>query len=241
MALGRWPSVLPWMAHPRGSFSAHARTGFGERLANLARHVRQGLREALEHHAQRLVGGGKGRRQQNLVPGVTVARGVRRADKKAVLDRVILDAMAGLELVGEEGLAVALIDQLDSEQETSSTGVANHRVALQLVLQLVAKLRPALANTLNQLAFDEYVDHCKAHRTRHGSAVPCVAEIERARARCNRVVYVLPAQHSAQWRIARAKSLADRDDVRLDRKLLVGEPCAHASQASHHFVEADQE
>src|SRR5690606_38954438 len=41
--------------------------------------------------------------------------------------------------------------------------------------------------------------------------------------------------------VAGAEPLADGDDVRLERKLLVGEPAARSAHAGHDLIEADEE
>src|SRR5205823_8644040 len=76
---------------------------------------------------------------------------------------------------------------------------------------------------------------------RDGRAVPRVAEVEVARAAIDRVVHMLFAQHRADRRVARAQALAERDDVRLDRQLLVGEPAPGPAHPGHDLVEADEE
>src|SRR6267378_6455029 len=51
---------------------------------------------------------------------------------------------------------------------------------------------------------------------------------------------MLFAEHRTDRRVAGAESLAHRDDVGLDRKLLVSEPGADSPHARDHLVEADE-
>src|SRR2546427_13253209 len=104
-----------------------------------------------------------------------------RADKQPVLDRVILDAKPNLQLVGQEGLAVSRVDKLDPEQEPAPADVVDHRIGLERERELIAKLRPSLANALDQPAGFERVDHGEADRAGLRSPIPGVTKVEGAR------------------------------------------------------------
>ena len=87
---------------------------------------------------------------------------------------------------------------------------------------------------------DENVQHGEPDGAGQRGSVPGVAEIELSRALLDRVENVLPAEHRRQWGIARAQSLANRDDVRLDRQLMSRQPAADPPHSRHDLVEANQ-
>ena len=66
----------------------------------------------------------------------------------------------------------------------------------QRLLELVAQARPALAHALDEPLAPKRVDDREADGAGERRAVPGVAERERARARCDRLVDVLAAERA---------------------------------------------
>ena len=67
-----------------------------------------------------------------------------------------------------------------------------------------------------------------------------MAVLELARAGGDGLVHVLGAEDSRERGVTRAEGLPERDDVRHERDLVVGEPGARPSEAGDDLVEDDQ-
>src|SRR5438094_915041 len=162
------------------------------------------------------------------------------ADQQAQVEGGVVDERCGIELIRQEGTSIAGIDQLHPEQEPAAADLANDRRALEGRLELVAKTGAPVADAVDQVMLDEDVQHGEPDGAGERGSVPGVAEIELSRALRDRVENVLPAEHRRQWGIARGQSLANRDDVRLDRQLMSRQPAADPPHSRHDLVEANQ-
>ena len=156
-------------------------------------------------------------------------------------ERGVVDDLVGAELVGQDRLAVAGVDQVDAEQEAPAADLAHDLVARQGGLQLLAQGRAALRDPSDQALTVDLVDHRETDRARQRRAVPGVTEVELAAPGRDRLVDRRAAQRRCDRSVARAEALADRDDVGLDRKSLAGEPAAGAADPADDLVEADEE
>src|SRR2546423_10937956 len=135
-----------------------------------------------------------------------------RRDEESMLQRGVVDEGRGFELDGEEGLAVARVDELDAEQEPPTSHLSHDLGALERSCELVAELRPSFAHMLDEASFDQKVDDRQTHGAGQRRAVPGVPQVELARASIDRVVHPARTEHASYRRVSRTEALPDRHD-----------------------------
>jgi hypothetical protein len=157
-----------------------------------------------------------------------------------MLEGDLVDERRGVLLRRNERLAVARIDQLNSEQEAAAAHLPHDVEATHGCVQLLAESGAALGDPRDEILVLKGGQHGETDGAEEGCAVPGVAVLELARARGDGVVHVLGAEDAGQRRVTRPECLPEGDDVRHERELLVSEPRARAPEAGHDLVEDDE-
>ena len=150
---------------------------------------------------------------------------------------------ADVELDRQERLAVARVDELDARGGSPARGPRwTMSRTLERRGELVAEGRPAVADPVDEALARRSGRAPRARRPTAGAPRPTCAR-GRTRGTPDRSPRrpALPDQDPRERRIPGAEPLADRDDVRLDRQLVRGEPAPDAADPGHDLVEADQE
>src|SRR5207245_11085075 len=84
-----------------------------------------GVDEPLDHFVKLVVSAREGRGEQNLVAGVAVGSRMGRGNQQPALAGDVVDKGRRVELVGQEGFAVAWSDQRNAEQKVASADLAD--------------------------------------------------------------------------------------------------------------------
>ena len=134
---------------------------------------------------------------------------------------------------------VAIAHELEAPEAALPAHIADRRVALGELRQLLAEHVARGSSLLDDPLVLERLDRCDSGGTRE--RVPRVREAAGEEPVLDRVVDVVAHGHRAERDVARVDALGGRDDVRDDVPVLAREPAAGPAPARHHLVEDEQD